>query len=68
MFGVDAASLVHADRRGAATRRTAKAILACVVVTAALRAPFVWAGISMDEGGHAHVAQPRGVAGVVQGV
>ncbi|NJC71138.1 hypothetical protein HC031_15660 [Planosporangium thailandense] len=42
--------------RTAADRRTAWAITSCALVAAALRAPFIWTGIGMDEGGYAYAA------------
>ncbi|BCL13138.1 ArnT family glycosyltransferase [Micromonospora sagamiensis] len=52
-----------AQPRPRETRRAAGAILACAVLAALLRLPFVRTGLSMDEGGYAHVAREwsRGV-------
>jgi len=50
------AASVGADRR-TAVRRTAATITACALLAAGLRMPFLWTGISMDEGGYAYVAQ-----------
>lgn len=50
-------TLIRAGWRDAANRRTLQLIVACAVLAAALRIPFIWTGISMDEGGYAYVAQ-----------
>lgn len=42
---------------GRERRRTVWIIAGWTVVAAALRAPFIWTGLSMDEGGYAYVAQ-----------
>jgi 4-amino-4-deoxy-L-arabinose transferase-like glycosyltransferase len=50
-------ALIRAGWRTVANRRTLLLIAACAVLAAALRIPFIWTGISMDEGGYAYVAQ-----------
>ncbi|OZV84554.1 hypothetical protein CA850_01505 [Micromonospora echinospora] len=52
-----------AQPRPRETRRAAGAILTCAVLAALLRLPFARTGLSMDEGGCAHVAREwaRGV-------